>query len=515
MTSFERLEMLFQALNTTEITEVSKKINQLSDNDEVFKRVKILFNFLRTTNSTTINSNLIFLELYAPIEEYTNSKEDQDRLKEDKKRLSDVYWRLRRIIEDTIVMQAIKADDFQYRHLLENVLHQRNIKDLGQEKIQQSLKAFGVSENKRLEAQKRHFDTHLLNFNFVVENNRVLSEKQEKKLNVNLSAATHLLDTYLIATALRHACLLLSHRKLNKSDNELKLEKKIDDFEDLKFYEQIVDFLDKAEPQFLEKNPLVNLYYLGYKLKRETENEPYFEGLKKLEKEHFDDFDKENLLELNTYLINWYIGKINARLEREQSLLDLFNLFKRIIANKVIFENGKIQVAYFKHITVLAIALNELEWLNDFLDHHKDKIRVNSSEQWKYYNFFKAKLFYAKNEYEQASQLIEGITLEDSLSEMNLRILQFKLTFEQATNTREYLYALNYYLKNYIERLKKINLSKDHKDRYKVFFSLAKRLCLYAMNPKNSSRRKALERTLSKSKPIEQKWFQKQLNRLK
>ena len=222
-------------------------------------------------------------------------------------------------------------------------------------------------------------------------------------------------------------------------------------------------------------------------------------------------FDKETLLELNTYLINWHIKKINKR--EKDADRKLFDLFDRLIKNEIIYEYGKIQVAYLRHIFTLAIRLNKLDWFTLFLEKHKDKIRVNPSEEWKYYNFFKAKLLYAKNEHDKASQLLEDITLEDSLTEMDLRILQFKIAFEEAKAIRVFEYALNYYLKNYLNRLKKMKLETQYKNSYKDFFSAASTLCKFAICP-DKRKKNRLIAVLKNEKLMQRKWLEKQMLRL-
>ena len=286
MTALQKLETLFQSLSFAEIRDLSKKINQLSSTDKVWIKVKKLFYFLKNTSWTTLYPDEVFRKIYPP-----NEQENH--------RISDVYGRLKKVIEDFLVAEEIKSNEQQYSYLLLQSLYKRNIKKLGQEKIQKSLKDFKTFENKfNLEIQKIQFETHLLNFNFISENNRVLSEKQKKHLVVNLSTSTTLLNVYLIATALRHACLILSYQQLNDSSgSEEQLNESSDNFlnnqqlnessDNFQFYQSLIIFLESPELKALQKIPIVKLYYLGFKLMTEANNGQYFSDLKKLGDDYF------------------------------------------------------------------------------------------------------------------------------------------------------------------------------------------------------------------------------------
>ncbi|GEM_PF-2666678 len=194
------------------------------------------------------------------------------------------------------------------------------------------------------------------------------------------------------------------------------------------------ELLDIIKEKFLEDensvsgNPILNLYKLQILLHK-SGNEEYYIKLKdnflnkQNETDHFDRYNLLNVLQ-HYCIIRIFEGNPDYRRER-------FELYKIALEQKLLslYEKDYFDDMLFGNIVLVAISVNELDWLNDFIKKYSHMLSPEVSDSTKKYSY--AKLNFARSNFSEALKLLNSIELSNYVrNNFSVRDLIMKSMYE-------------------------------------------------------------------------------------
>jgi len=172
--------------------------------------------------------------------------------------------------------------------------------------------------------------------------------------------------------------------------------------------------------------PLINLFYYAYEILAGEDKENAFEQLNK------------ELLRSNQTIAKEMINALFSILQNNLKLLksvkiqlhqQLFILYKIMITQQYIQDNGKISVSFYKNVVSIALELGEFDYAEKFIEEHKNKLMA-SEITGDVYAYNKTKLHIYKSELQNAGKLIKNLHFKDALYKFALKCLQIMFFYE-------------------------------------------------------------------------------------
>lgn len=188
--------------------------------------------------------------------------------------------------------------------------------------------------------------------------------------------------------------------------------------------EAILDEIQQNPAEYLN-TPSIQTYYALYLLLNK-ETKALYEEAKKilLKNQHF--FSREEQLNLYNYMQNFCIKKINKN--NAYFLQALFELFKDLLDNDLLIEDGYLSEWYYKNIVTTALRLQENEWAFQFIEKYKE--RLQPTRQKNAYHFNLASYYYQKGAFDKVLDLLLSVNYTDIRYSLGARALLLRTYFD-------------------------------------------------------------------------------------
>lgn len=170
---------------------------------------------------------------------------------------------------------------------------------------------------------------------------------------------------------------------------------------------------------------LHQLYKDALRLIQDKEENCYFE-LKGKVMQYGVQFHSSDHFILLGYLINYTAQLI--RKNPKKGLVESFNLYKYGIKKGLLIVGGYITEKRFHNIVNVACELNELKWLEDFLQTFQPELVKEWSDDT--IKLAEARIAFEKGNFEQVLQILRKIDLIDYAFKLQAKILQIRCYFE-------------------------------------------------------------------------------------
>lgn len=242
---------------------------------------------------------------------------------------------------------------------------------------------------------------------------------------MNLWQRSKMLDVFYLAKKLNVLCLMYNRKRITNVEYSMV------------FRDEILGFLPKSD---YVKLPVIALLHQALLLLKDTDDPTHYHNLKKLILQHGKQLSNMELRTLYTYLEN---TSRNFFKNRHEYLNELFKLYKTQLSNKILYIEGFLLPAVFKNIVTVALKLNQLDWVSDFLDKNQDKIALEYENQEDIYSYCLAQLYFKQKKFDQVLELLNTIVFKDIYTKMDIRRLlllvyyekKFDITFEGMINS--------------------------------------------------------------------------------
>lgn len=299
---------------------------------------------------------------------------------------------------------------FEYR--LENKLHLlealRN-RDAGKEFLRISSQV-----QRQLEEAKKdqHYYLHMVRFENELEQYYLSRESRES--DRNLQNKMDALDAYFFCAKLKAACEMVNRQDIYATRY------------DQPMLDVILKFISDNLHNF-NHVPAIGIYYRCMQILTNADDEESFFVLKELLEKNTDSFSKQELREMYDYAQNYCIKKINNG--NSAYLLEIFNIYVKLIDSQLIYENGYLSQWDYKNIVSTGLRLGFYDWTENFIHQHYQFIHTDFQNVAYSYNL--ATYHYEKKEYAKALKLLVNLDLIDTFYNLGARSTLLKIYYEQ------------------------------------------------------------------------------------
>lgn len=297
----------------------------------------------------------------------------------------------------------------------------------------------------------RNADFHYQEYQYHLEQYEY-EHRQRRSGRMNLQEITHTLTTYYLADMLRHACTILTARKVSREEYDLVL------------VERILSYLGQQGQQL---PPAVAVYHQAFLTLSQQDNPDHFPNLIDLIHTHWKQFPPGEARDLYLLAINYCIQQLN-RGDRA-FIRKALELYQQALNQDLLLEDGILSKFTYNNILMLAIGLKEWEWALHFLEAYR--AALPSAERGNLYRYNMAVLYFRKGNYSKAMELLRAVTFPDILYNLNARAMLLRTYYE----LEEYdaLYSLLDSFEVYIRRQKEMGYHKSH---YQALLQFTRRL---------------------------------------
>jgi hypothetical protein len=325
------------------------------------------------------------------------------------KKFDDVLMRqlmsyLLKVIEKYLITEGVLQDDLESQLQLTHALRFRNADKLFEKQL--------VQFSESIESQGfKNAKYHYMKFRMRLEDYTYRGEKK-RTAELNLQNLSDELDNYYVAERLRYAAIMHTHQAVTKHNYQQPM---------LKYTIDYVNDIILAPPS-------VSAYFYAYKMLAEPENVENFNKLCQIITENGCFFPENERKDLYVFAINYCIRKLNNG--KTQYGIEALKLYRVQIETKLIFNNGIIPPYEYKNILMLALKAEEYDWAESFLNDNKQYLPEKEREN--IYNYNLALFYFRKGKeyYGEAMTLLQQVTLNEVLYNLDARRLLARIYFE-------------------------------------------------------------------------------------
>jgi hypothetical protein len=464
-----RLVEIFQKLDKKELRELGKFVQSPFHNqrEDVILLYDYLLKFVKSKKTIAIDKENVFSYLY-PNEVYSEKK------------IRYTISFFFKVVKDFLAYQEFILERVNQQVFLLKSLRKKNTERLFEQEFR---KAEHNLESDSLRNQQFHFVRFLLQeekYSYALRNSR--------GANTGLQESSESLNLFFIANVLRQETHGLTQKALGQSDFKSA-------------------FLPAIE-QYLSKNkhlesPAILVYYELIKVLTTGNSLSTFQSLRKLISENGHHFPPNELREIYIFALNYCIKKINAR----EALFnrEAFEIYKQGILQGVFIENGILSRFNYKNIVAAGLSVQEFDWVQHFIEKYKPYLEKKYREST--YNYNLAMLFYRKENYSEAMLLLQKVSSDDVLNNLNSRRMLVRIYYDQ--QEFDALYSLLDSFQNYIYRKRDIGYQKH------LYLNLIKFMRkLLQIEGYSTAQIEALRKEIENTKNVAEKvWLLEKLDR--
>ena len=255
------------------------------------------------------------------------------------------------------------------------------------------------------------FDQILNSFLIEHEIDVAFSKDQSLPFDQAIISKTTQLDVFFFYCKLKSYCEIISRSQF------LKVEYPTDNFE------RTLKWL-KNFPELI-KNPSIKIYFGLVQLLKNFENDEIYSQYIITLKEEYNNFNKEECINLFQYVSNHCIRRINNG--SSHYLKELFNIYEFQAEKDLLVKEGFLHDRTIKNIIEVAIRAEKYQWAENFLVQHIDFVDKDQKEMIYNYNF--ANINFGMNNLKTAKKHLVFVNIKDPFYQLSYRILLIKIYY--------------------------------------------------------------------------------------
>ncbi len=461
--------------------------------------------FRRYINSPFFNENDDLSNLFDIVDEYLrqggNSKQKQLSKKDVWKRLfgKERYkdGQLRRLSSELtrhafhfLSLQVFEEDTIATQLYLLPQLTDRKLHKHFQGIVRQAEREQERSERRDAAFHHHQYDLDKLNHIHIERGGEKVGELQ------HLEAADYHLDAYYLTQKLRHYCDTLYYQKDALFYNKKSSSKSTQ-------IELPPGFLEYVAGSRYMEEPSVKAYYLVSQMLLHPDKETYFHQLKSFLKEHVATFGRSEQYNLYIFLNN-YCTDTKINVGRQDYIEELFDLFRSMLDNELILDNGILNPQYYKNIITVGLHLKKFDWVEQFIQEYTGKLPEENQENALNYNL--AKVYFHKKDYEKVIEQLREVEYRDLIYALGGKQILLKTYYELG----EFLVldSLIESFRIYLQRNRKI--SKEVRQQYLNVLRFVKQLSKIMPGDKKALQK--IRKQIEECKELaDRKWIQEKV----
>lgn len=385
-------------------------------NDEVTTLLEYIAGYSPDFNNPNLTKEAVCKELF-PNDDF------------DDKRISYLMHYLLKLTEDYLAQKGFERDKSRkYYYLL------RTYNDLGLQKhYNGALREVRSNIDKiEVESADYYFDNYLLES----VNNDHFDKQKVHKYDHSLQKAIDNLDLAYLTVKLKYSCEILNRKNLIATEYQLRL------------LDVILHYLEEL-PKI--DSALVTMYYHVLMIMMERDADKHYQQLKVLMKNRTGEVPKGEARDIYVLTQNFCIKKINKG--DDGYLHELFDQYKIMIANDIIFVEKHLSPWSYKNIVGVAIRVGEYDWAERFIHEYKGRLEPKQQDNAVTYNM--ATLYFNKRDYDKALELLNQVEFTDLVYNLGAKSMLLRIYYE--LEEVDALFSLLVAFKKYLKRNKFIS----------------------------------------------------------
>lgn len=283
----------------------------------------------------------------------------------------------------------------------------------------------------------------IANWHYINQNLRVYDS--------NLQNVSDYLDYFYFLNKLKYSCEMINRSKVL-----------VDDYE-LKFIEEVVNYLEKKETKNI---PLIAIYLQVFYTLQNESAEVNFETLKALLIRYKDKLPTQEKRTIYLYAINYCGVQIGRSANRVYYVEECLELYMIGIEQEFLFINGYLSPWTFKNTVRLGLNLKKYDWTAIFIQNYYQKLAIEFQEDALHYNL--ANLAFRRKNYADAQHHLLLVEYSDIFYSLGAKTMLLKIYYEN--QEIEALFALIASFSIYLRRNKKI--TQNFRETYLNFTSM-------------------------------------------
>ena len=439
----KNIQKIFNYLQNFDTT-TTKSFHTFLDSPYFNKKAEMKILSKRFTNCSSINSKklskkAIYKKLY-PSKSYSEQRLDR------------LFAKFIDLIEKFIVHNNLEIDESEKNFQLLNYCSKQTLYEqfnLLQENLKETYAGKSIKNDK----------DYIKIYSVTVKNYLYLTISNFQKNNdalqlVELENALKSLDKYYFINKLRLTTHIFNLQKITKKDIPIIL---------------LDEILEQANTSFFKNVSLINAYHEAIKFLKDQSNQTSVDNLLSILKSNKLSNSKIDEKILYEIVNNYYALKINAG--ESKYYHPLFELYKSQIKNKNFYNDGYLFNETVFNITTIALRLNELEWLESFLNEYEPKFQPDHREEIISFNM--AQLKFYRRDYTASLTHLNSNSYKTVNYKFFSKTLKIKIFYEQNEDKKlDSQINAQYRLVN-----RNVNYIADqYSELYKSFISILKKL---------------------------------------
>lgn len=463
-----KLIQVIKSFSKSQLRQIDRFIHSPSHNEH--EGVKRLFGYFRSLNEITepaITREKLFAAAYP------------ESLFDDK-RLRHVCSYLLTVLQDYLVFKALEQQPVDKQVLL--------LKEFRGRHLEKPFRSLYIDVKKKqarvpIKNEQWHYNNYLIEQE---QYNATIGRQQDtQQLLESMSVE---LDHFYLAAKLQHACHILSHGKVFKTEFEIGL------------LPEIVAHVQKNQ---LERIPAIGIYYHIF-LTISEGSEQHFIKLKALIEEHEFHFPQSEMRNVYLFAINYCIRQINQG--NQHYFREVFELYRKSLDSKVLLDHETLSPWTYKNINFTAIKLNELDWAEQFTISFKPYVGHTYRTSMFEYNM--AKIKFAKGGYKEVTRILNQLEIKDLFTNLDAKITLIKAYY--ALDDHDHV---AYLLNGLKQLLKRREIMTYHKQNYSTFITFMAKLIKLGSIHISTDAAATLAQQVHENKLLpEREWLLAQLN---
>lgn len=267
------------------------------------------------------------------------------------------------------------------------------------------------------------------------------------------------LDHYYLVEKLKYACAMINHQKILSVAYQYPL------------LEEVIEYCQQLN---FDEVPLIGVYYLTLQMQRSADGDSYYYQLTQLMDQYKPLFPDDEAINLYSLAINYCNRRYKSG--AEIFLREMFELFRQMLRQSLVFANASTSMIYYKNIVSLGLKLKEYEWTTQFIHQYQDELPQVHQESMLQYSL--ALVAFEQEAYRQCTRHLLQVDFMDEFNRLNYYLLLMKTYFETAEV--ESLFSLCNTTLTYIRRNK--TLAPNNRKAYINFVKFVQKMARILYN---------------------------------
>jgi hypothetical protein len=276
-------------------------------------------------------------------------------------------------------------------------------------------------------------------------------DKLKKPSPAGLEKAAFNMDLQFVYLKLNMMRDIMLHNILNKEKYGRKIE----------FKDDVLNFVKDNLNLIIKEHPNLYIIYLTVMATADDTNPLYISKLAAFIKKNEKKFDKSRLSFYYIYLTSFYWNKIHkGDISYRPKLMDAYKQMER---KGIIKSENYIPHSIFNSIVIAAVWANELHWLENFVENHKEDIEPEYYNE--VYNLSMAKIHFYSRKFELTLKHLNNIEYKSPTYYVNAKTILLKTLYEMGDydgmkytldSLKHYIYRNNALVNQQVHNIKMV-----------------------------------------------------------